>query len=87
MKDICLFYPTHLLFKAIGQPPLNGIKELEATSLCPLCGLPTKNAIPWKVTKKFSNLDLFAEKENITFLCPACMFALNHIKELHKVIC
>ncbi len=84
MKDIRLFYPTHLLYNVIGQPPINGIKELEPSSLCPLCGITTKNAVDWKVNKRFSDLDLFAEKESITFLCPACMFALNHIKELHK---
>ncbi|MFD1848938.1 hypothetical protein [Oceanobacillus bengalensis] len=84
MKDIHLLNPTHLLYHAVGKPRVKGIKKLGSNKRCSLCGLPTTDAVGWEVGKKFSNLDLFAEKENIDFLCPACHYALSHIKELHK---
>ncbi|GLO68333.1 MULTISPECIES: hypothetical protein [Oceanobacillus] len=84
MNDIRLLNPTHLLHHAIGQPLIKGIRKLVSNNLCPLCGLPTIDAVDWKISKKFSDLDSFAEKENIKFLCPACYYSLLHIRELHK---
>lgn len=84
MKDIRLLHPTHLLYHALGQPLLKGNKKLDYNKPCPLCGILTINAVEWKVGKKFSDLDWFAEKENIEFLCSACYYALTHIRELHK---
>lgn len=84
VKDFRLLSPTQLLYHAIGKPHVDHCIHIENEVTCPLCGLPTQQIVGWKVPAKFSDLDLFAEKENLKYLCPACSFTLGHIKDLHK---
>lgn len=84
MVAVNLLQPTHLLYESIHRPKVKGQTYSEFAKPCPLCGIPTQDIVPWKTPAKFSDLDIFAEKEGLSFLCPACAFALGHIKELHK---
>lgn len=84
LNDIRQLIPSHLLYGALEYPAINGQEQFNEPFLCPLCGIETWEGVKWKVTPRFSDLDTFAEKENIKFLCPACYFTLNHILDLHK---
>lgn len=84
MIDLHLLHPHHLLYHVLGEPKIEGLHQLEESIGCPLCGLKTSQIVDWKITPTFSNLDLFAEKESLKKLCPACIFALNHLTQLHK---
>lgn len=84
MIDIHLLHPNHLLYEAVGRPKISGTQILPEPILCGLCGLQTNEKVKWKITMNFSALDIFAEKENFQTLCPACIFTLNHLRDLHK---
>src|SRR5699024_602366 len=82
--DLNLLKPTQLLYESIGKPFIKTAKEIENLVNCPLCGTETNEIVDWKIGNKFTDLDMFAEKENIKFLCVACFFTLKHIRDLHK---
>lgn|SRR5699024_2456583 len=84
MIDVKLLKPTHLLYEAIGQPDISEMKNKKEAIKCPLCGHPSQKIVDWGIGTKFTNLDIFAEKEHIKYLCTACFFSLKHIRDLHK---
>lgn len=84
IEVIRLLHPTHLFYHAIGYPKMDKQQKVIEPVLCPMCGIESLEIVDWKIGAKFTDLDLFAEKEKIKFLCPACFCALKHITELHK---
>lgn len=80
-----LLHPTTLLYESLQKPSVKGLEELEQPCQCNLCGKESFQLVSWKITSTFTDLDIFAYKENIKYLCPSCAFALDNLRNLHKM--
>lgn len=82
MIDVRLLHPTHLLYNATVE---KYTKKAKGSVRCPLCGFVTEDIIEFKPSNKFTNYDIFRNKENATMFCPACVHAIKNLNNLNKV--
>lgn len=72
------FYPTHLIYQALGKPH---VLSEPCTGICAFCGTEIKEGVPLKnsVSDTFTNYDLLIDR-NASHVCQCCYACLKNAR-------